>query len=141
MERKYGETGTNIRIKGALEATLKELENQGKSLIEEVTRKNEAYQSLNKNYLDTQRQRNGIFDGKPAEEAEAMLRKAIDEAQQQFDQFKEVQQQLNINMTRADTQRDELLSLLAKLETESKAAGSKKYRTGFVILMKKATGH
>lgn len=115
----------NIRTKGALEATLKELENQGKSLIEEVTRKNEAYQSLNKNYLDIQRQRNGIFDGKPAEEAEAMLRKAINDAQQQFDQFKEVQQQLNINMTRADTQRDELLDLLAKLETESKAAVQK----------------
>lgn len=115
----------NIRTKGALEATLKELENQAKSLIAEVTRKTEAFNTLNKNYLDTQQQREIIFNGKPAEEAERLLKHALNNAQQQLEQLKETQQQLSINSAKADTQKEELLGLLTRLETEATAAVQK----------------
>lgn len=111
--------------KGALEATLKELESQAKSLLTEVTNKTADYASQHQNYLDLKQQRDTIFEGKSAEEVEAQLRQAITEAQQQLDQLKEAQQELSINSTKANTQKEELLATLSTLETEVKKASQK----------------
>lgn len=106
------------RQKAALEATLKELENQAKSLASDVSKKAEAYLTQNNINLDLTQQRNVLFAGQPADDTEAKLKQALNEAQQQLEQLKANQQQLNINSTKAHTQSDELAATLTTLETE-----------------------
>lgn len=117
-----------IRQKVALEATLKELENQAKSLLSDVTKKTEAYVGQNSIHLDLTQQRNAIFEGKPAEEIEAQLKQTITEAQQQFERLKEIQQQLSIDTTKANTQREELIATLTTLKTDATTASQKMQR-------------
>lgn len=108
--------------KGALEATLKELESQAKSFLSEVTKKTAAYATQNQNYLVLKQKRDAIFEGQSAKEVEAQLRQAITDAQKKLDQLKEIQQELSINNTKANTQKEELLATLTTLETEVKKA-------------------
>ncbi|MDN3587179.1 AAA family ATPase [Pedobacter aquatilis] len=110
------------RQKAALEATLKELENQAKSLASDVSKKAEAYFTQNNISLDLTQQRNVLFAGQPADDTEAKLKQALSEAQQQLEQIKANQQQLNINSTKAHTQSDELTATLKALETEAQGA-------------------
>jgi exonuclease SbcC len=107
------------RQKAALEATLKELENQAKSLASEVNKKTEAHLAQDNIHLKLTQQRNAIFAGQPAEETEAKLKLAQTEAQQQLEQLKGNQQQLNIDITKAHTQKEEMAATLAGLETEA----------------------
>lgn len=111
--------------KGALEATLKELESQAKSFLSEVTKKTVAYTTQNQNYLVLKQQRDAIFEGKSAEEVEAQLRQVITDAQKKLDQLKEIQQELSINSTKANTQKEELLAALSSLEKEVKKTSQK----------------
>jgi len=104
--------------KAALEATLKELENQAKSLASEVSKKAEAHLAQYNIHLDLDQKRNTLFEGQPAEETEAKLKQAQTEAQQQLEQLKATQQQLSIDSTKAHTQKEELAATLATLETE-----------------------
>ena len=105
--------------KAALEATLKELENQAKSLSSEVSKKKEAYLAQHNVHLDLIQKRTAIFAGQPADETEAQLKQSITEAQQQFEKLKGNQQQLNIDSTKANTQKEELTSTLTALETDT----------------------
>jgi exonuclease SbcC len=105
--------------KAALEATLKELENQAKSLSSEVSKKTEAYLAQHNVHLDLIQKRTAIFAGQPADETEAQLKQSITEAQQQFEKLKGNQQQLNIDSTKANTQKEELTSTLTALETDT----------------------
>ncbi|MCV9926249.1 AAA family ATPase [Flavobacterium sp. LS1R49] len=104
--------------KGAFEATLKELENQTKSLLAEFAKKTAAHTTLHQNYLDIKQQRENIFEGKSAEEVEGQIKQAVTEAQKQLDQLKEIQQQLSTNNTKANTQKEELIATLGSLEKE-----------------------
>jgi len=105
--------------KAALEATLKELENQAKSLSSEVSKKTEAYLAQHNVHLDLIQKRTAIFAGQPADETEAQLKQSITEAQQQFEKLKGNQQQLNIDSTKSNTQKEELTSTLTALETDT----------------------
>ncbi|MGQ7854531.1 AAA family ATPase [Pedobacter sp. WC2501] len=111
--------------KAALEATLKELENQSKSLASEASKKTEAHLAQHKIHLDLTRQRNALFGGQAAEEAETKLKQAQSQAQQQLEQLKENQQQLNIDSTKAHTQKEELAATLATLEAEAQKIAQK----------------
>lgn len=110
------------RQKAALEATLKELENQAKSLASEVSKKTEAHLAQHNILLDLNQQRNALFEGQPADETEAKLKQAQTKAQQQLEQLKENQQQLNIDSTKAHTQKEELTAALTALEAEAQKA-------------------
>lgn len=112
----------HTRQKAALEATLKELENQAKSLASEVSKKAEAHLAQHNIHLDLTQQRNALFAGQPVDVTETKLKQALNEAQQQLEQLKENQQQLNINSTKAHTQSDELTTTLRALETEAQSA-------------------
>jgi exonuclease SbcC len=113
------------RQKAALEATLKELENQSKSLASEVSKKTEAHLAQHNIHLDLARQRNALFGGQAAEGAETKLKQAQSQAQQQLEQLKENQQQLNIDSTKAHTQKEELAATLATLEAETQKIAQK----------------
>ncbi|MFV8354961.1 AAA family ATPase [Flavobacterium sp. XS1P32] len=124
--KENGEKFTQYTLqKGAFEASLKELENQTKSLLAEFTTKTVAYTTQHQNYLDLKQQRETIFEGKSAEEVEGHIKQAVTEAQKQLDQLKEIQQQLSTNNTKANTQKEELLVTLTSLETEAKKASQK----------------
>lgn len=111
----------HTRQKAVLEATLKELENQAKSLASDLSKKAEAHLTQYNIYLDLNQRRNALFSGQPAEETEALLKQALNEAQQQLEQLKTNQQQLNINSTKSHTQSDELTAALKALETEAQS--------------------
>jgi exonuclease SbcC len=110
------------RQKAVLEATLKELDNQAKSLAAEVSKKAEAYMAQHNINLDLTQQRNALFEGEPADEIEATLKQAQTEAQQQVEQLKENQQQLRVDSAKAHTQKDELVVTLTALETDAQKA-------------------
>ena len=112
----------HTRQKAALEATLKELENQAKSLASDLSKKTEAHLAQHNIHLDLTQQRNALFAGQAADETEAELKQILNEAQQQLEQLKANQQQLNINSTKAHTQSDELTATLTALETETQSA-------------------
>lgn len=107
------------RQKAAHGATLKELENQAKSLASEVNKKTESHLVQHNIHLELTQQRNAIFAGQPAEETETKLKVAQTEAQQQLEQLKGNQQQLNIDITKAHTQKEEMAATLAALGTEA----------------------
>ncbi|MDI5888424.1 AAA family ATPase [Flavobacterium yafengii] len=111
--------------KGAFEATLKELENQAKSLLTEFTNKTAAYTTQHQNYLNLKQQRDTIFGGKSAEEVENQIKLAVTEAQKQLDKFKEIQQELSTSSTKANTQKEELVLTLSLLEKEVQKASQK----------------
>lgn len=108
------------RQKAALEATLKELENQAKSHESEVRKKAEAHQAQQKIYFELSQERNTLFDGQPPHEAETKLKQALAQAQQYHEQLKESQQQLHIDSAKAHTQKDELAATLTTLAAEAK---------------------
>ena len=117
--KENGEKFTQYTLqKGAFEATLKELENQTKSLLAEFTTKTAAYTTQHQNYLDLKQQRETIFEGKSAEEVEGQIKQAVTEAQKQLDQLKEIQQQLSTNNTKSSTQKEELVAALSSLDKE-----------------------
>jgi exonuclease SbcC len=108
--------------KGAFEATLKELEKQGKSLLVEFTNKTAVHVTQYQNYLDLKQQRETLFGGKSAEAVESQTKLAVTESQKQLDQLKEIQQELSTENTKANTQKDELVLTLALLMKEVQSA-------------------
>jgi len=113
------------RQKAAIEATLKEFENQIKTLSLEVSKKQDAYLAQQSIHLDLTRQRNAIFEGQLTEEIEAQLKQVQTEAQQQLEKLKENQHQLSIDYTKAHTQKEELVATLTVLETEAQTVSQK----------------
>ena len=110
---------------GALAATLKELDNQAKNILAELNKKTDAYAIQNQNYQKLKQERLIIFDGKPATDVETQLKQANTETQKQHDQLKEIQQELSINSTKANTQKEELLITLGTLAIETTKASQK----------------
>ncbi len=108
--------------KSALEATLKELESQRKSLAAELEKKTANYKLQHQNYLELKQQRASFFEGKSTEEVEAQLMQAVTEFQKQLDQLKEQQQELHIKHTKAHTQYEELELSLNTLALEAQNA-------------------
>lgn len=113
------------RQKTALEATLKELENQAKNLVSEVGKKAEAHLAQHNIHQNLTQQRNTLLEGQPADAVETTLKQAQTQVQQQLEQLKENQQQLNIHSTKAHTQKEELTATLTTLETEAQKASQK----------------
>jgi len=113
------------RQKAALEATLKELENQAKNLASDVGKKAEAHLTQHNIHQNLTQQRNALFEGQPADATEATLKQAQTQAQQQLEQLKEKQQQLNIDSAKAHTQKEELTATVTTLETEAQKASQK----------------
>ncbi|KQR67337.1 AAA family ATPase [Pedobacter sp. Leaf176] len=109
----------------ALAATLKELENQAKNLSAEADKKTETHLAQHKIYLGLVEQRKAIFNGQPVTITENALKQAIEEAQQKLEQLKTKQQQLNIEHTKAHTQREELTATLSALEIEAQKSAQK----------------
>lgn len=108
-----------------LSATVKELEIQTKTITEEALKKAEIYTAQNKTYENLQEQRKAIFEGKPAEEIHIQLKQSILEAQKKLERYKSEHQQLSINSTKANTQKDELLSAISILVGNTKTADQK----------------
>ncbi|HUH47627.1 MAG TPA: AAA family ATPase [Arenibacter sp.] len=113
------------RQQSVIEATLKELEKLDKNLIAEASQKEKTYAIQDKNYKDLIQQRNSIFNGEAAEAVEVQMKRAITQAQQSLDAHREKQQQLNIDLVKVDTQRQETRSELAKSEINIKANSQK----------------
>lgn len=111
--------------KSSLEATLKELESQAKKLLLEVSNTSAVYAQQNQNYLELTQQRHDIFEGKSAKDMENQLKQSITEAQKKQDKLKEIQQELSINNTKANTQKEELLATISILATEVKNTSEK----------------
>jgi exonuclease SbcC len=113
------------RQKSGLEATLKELKSQFQNLEAELTKKTATYTTQYQNYQVLNQDRTNLFEGKPAEQVELELKQSTVEAQHRLDQFKEMLQQLSIDLTKANTQREELDNTLATLETDATTASHK----------------
>ena len=108
--------------KSALEATLKELEIQGKSFAVELDKKTANYTAQHQNYQDLKQQRVLLFEGKATEEVETQFNHSVTEAQKKLDQLKEMQQELNNNRIKAQTQYEELQLSLNTLATAAQNA-------------------
>ncbi|PWS33213.1 AAA family ATPase [Pedobacter paludis] len=113
------------RQQAALSATLKELEIQAKNLAIEADKKTETHLVQHQIYLNLVDQRKAIFDGQPVSITENLLKQAIDEAQKQLERLKTNLQQLNIDSTKAHTQKEELTATLSALEAEAQKAAQK----------------
>lgn len=108
-----------------ISATLKELEIQAENMGKEVKEKAEHYSFQHKAYQELQDQRKKIFEGKAATDIELQFKKEVTEAQQKVEAFTTEKQQLSIDSTKANTQKDELLAALTTLENEALAAVNK----------------
>jgi exonuclease SbcC len=106
-----------MREKAALEATLKELESQAKTLATDTGRKTETYLTQQQSYLGLVQQRKALFAGQPADEAELQFKQSVTKAQEGVEQLKTRRQQLAIEHTKILTQREELTSALTRLDT------------------------
>jgi len=106
----------HTREKAALEATLKELENQAKTLETEASSKIEIHRTQQQSHLDLVQQRNTLFGGQPADKTEFQFKKAVTKAQEDVEQLKTKQQTLAIEHTKILTQQEELTSALTTLE-------------------------
>lgn len=115
----------NIGRQGVLTATIAELESQAKTLLDDTDKKNEVYSTQEKKYGELLQQRNIIFDGQDVQDIEKKLKQAIEEAQQQSDKHKSEQQQLNLEITRAITQKEQYIKEMKALETEMKTVSQK----------------
>ncbi len=111
-----------VNQQAILEATLKELGNQVKNLAAEAGKKNEEYLAQQAVLSGLQQERSGIFAGQAADETEAHLKQAQTEAQGQLEQLRDKLQQLNIESTRAHTQKEELAAAITALENEVQKA-------------------
>ncbi|PWW20136.1 AAA family ATPase [Chryseobacterium sp. AG844] len=103
------------REKAALEATLKELESQAKTLETEASSKIEIHRAQQQSYLDLTRQRKNLFDGQPADEMELQFKQAVIKAQEDVALLKTKQQTLAIEQTKILTQQEELANALTAL--------------------------
>ncbi|HEX8377670.1 MAG TPA: AAA family ATPase [Pedobacter sp.] len=111
-----------IGQKVALEATLKELENQGIRFSSEASKKMESYLTQHSILLGLSEERQSIFEGHPADEIETLLKTAVSAAQQHVQQLKEDRQKLDLEITKAQTQKEELVATITALETDAKAS-------------------
>lgn len=111
--------------KGILEATIKEMESLAHTLTATVTEKTEAFKAQQQNYLHLKQQRDGIFEGQAAEEAERKLKTDASDAQEQLESLKTKQQQLILDLTKANVQHAELKGALTGLKADMETASGK----------------
>ncbi|WP_145855106.1 AAA family ATPase [Pedobacter suwonensis] len=107
----------HTREKAALEATLKELENQAKTLETEANSKIEIHRTQQQSYVDLTKQRKNLFDGQSADETELQFKQAVTKAQEDVALLKTKQQHLAIEQTKILTQQEELTNALTTLES------------------------
>lgn len=111
--------------KGILEATLREMESLAQTLAAAVTEKTEIFIAQQQHYLQLKQQRDGIFEGQAAEEAERKLKTAVSDAQEQLEALKTKHQQLILDLTKANAQQEELKGTLAGLKADMETASGK----------------
>jgi exonuclease SbcC len=114
-----------IGQKSVLEATLKELESQSQNLTAELTKKTATYTAQYQSYQVNTQDRANIFGGRPAEQLELELKQSVEKAQQKLDQFKEILQQLSIDLTKGNTQKEELENAINTLQIDITATAQK----------------
>lgn len=114
-----------IGQKSVLEATLKELESQSQNLTAEFTKKTATYTAQYQSYQVITQDRANIFGGRPAEQLELELKQSVEQAQQKLDQVKEMLQQLSIDLTKANTQKEELENAINTLQIDATATAQK----------------
>lgn len=110
---------------GILEATIKEIKSLAQTLAASVTEKKEIFTAQQQNFLHLKQQRNGIFEGQAAEEAEKKLKTAVSDAQEQLETLKAKHHQLTLNLTKANVQQQELKNTLTGLEADMETASGK----------------
>ncbi|WP_027386055.1 AAA family ATPase [Chryseobacterium gregarium] len=111
--------------KSILGATIKEMESLAHTLATAVTEKTEVFREQQQNYLHIKQQRDRIFEGQAAEEAERELKTAVSDAQEQFDMLKTKQQLLILDITKASAQQEELTGTLTGLKADMETAFGK----------------
>jgi exonuclease SbcC len=114
-----------IGQKSVLEATLKELESQSQNLTAEFTKKTATYTAHYQSYQVITQDRANLFGGRPAEQLELELKQSVEQAQQKLDQVKEMLQQLSIDLTKANTQKEELENAINTLQIDVTATAQK----------------
>ena len=110
---------------GILEATIKETENLAQTFTSSATEKKEIHQLQQQNFNNLKLQRDGIFDGHPAEDIESRLKTELSDVQQNLERLKTKQQQLNLNFAKANTQQEELIGILNGLQKDAETAAGK----------------
>jgi exonuclease SbcC len=113
------------RNQGILEATIKEMENLAQTLTSSATEKKEIHQLQHQNFNDLKLKRDGIFEGHSAEDIESRMKTELSDAQQNLERLRIKQQQLNLNLTKANTQQEELIGILNGLQKDAETATGK----------------
>ncbi len=96
------------RQQSILIATLKELETQSKSFLEDANQKRDIHSNQEKKIQALIEKRNTIFEGQSVQHIEVKLKESIAEAQLQVDGNKTIQQKLNLDSATAITQKKQL---------------------------------
>lgn len=92
----------------ALGAGIQELENQLQSLNAEAQEKEKIYNNEKEDFEKQLQQRAALLEGKAAAAVEESMRKAIEQAQSDFEKVREAEQQNLTNYTKAKTQIEEI---------------------------------
>lgn len=109
----------------ALEATVKELENQEKTSISDLEQKQKTHEKQLQYLLEIQQQRNLIFEGQPADAVEDSLRQMAADALKQHDLLREALQNLLLEITRLHTRQEETEAALLTAGKEAEAASDR----------------
>jgi exonuclease SbcC len=109
----------NYRQQAILEATLTGLKNQDKSLLAESLLKAETRSIQQKSIGQLKQQRTAIFNGQLVLDVENKLKIHILEAQQQLEQNKNKQLDLTIESTKAISNKEQLINVLATSKADA----------------------
>lgn len=110
------------REKLALEATVKEMENQEKSGLAEMAQKQLTHKKHLQDFLEIQEQRNLLFEGQPADAVETMLRQTAADALKQSDLLRESLQNILLETARLHTKQEEIEATLMTAGKEAENA-------------------
>lgn len=108
----------NQQLHGEGVVALKEMKIRCRELQNEWIKKKTAYARQEEDLKALNHQRNTIFDGKPADEMEKQLKKAIDEVQQLSDTTRQELQLTDIELTKYNTQTKQWHTAIAADEND-----------------------
>jgi len=114
----------NVRQHGVVVATLKGLQEQWSSLLEEVKQKEQHLLQLQGQWNDLTEKRKTIFDGEPVSKVEIGLKESVTQARLALDGRRAEKETLQAELTRTTTQKEQAekdISILAQQETTLKA--------------------
>ncbi|MCJ8152773.1 AAA family ATPase [Chryseobacterium sp. SSA4.19] len=115
----------NQRNAGIAEATINEMEHMARTLAIAFTEKTEIFNLQQEDFKNLKQQRDSIFKGHPTEDIEVRLKAELSDAQQKLELLKTNQQQLNVALTKAHTQLEELTGILNGLQKDAETASGK----------------